>query len=421
MKIFPFLAVLGISSIPCVSAKEPVLEKGDRLAIVGDSITEQKQYSKFIETYLLACVPQLDVQVFQFGWSGERAPGFAGRQENDLAFWKPDVITTCFGMNDGEYRAYEQSIGDNYENGMRAIIDRFKKDGATFVVGGPGVVDSETFRRDDPDFDKIYNDNLKHLDEIARKLADENGFEHAEVFGAMMDAMTKAKAALGNEFHVAGGDGVHPSANGQLVMAYAFLKGLGMKGDIAAISLDWETKAAEVSEGHQVVEAKDGKITIESSRYPFCFSGGAEDPNGTASITPFVPFNDNLNRFMFSVKNLTAPRASVQWGEATNEFSREALEKGINLAAEFSTGPFNAPFEQVMNAVALKQGFETPMIKDQITRFRFYDEHMGNDSEVKEAVQLLKSKLQALDDTLYQGAKSQVKPVRHDITVRLLE
>ena len=419
MKIFSFLAVAGITSISLVSAKEPVLEKGDRLAIVGDSITEQKQYSKFIETYLLACTPQLDVQVFQFGWSGERAPGFASRQENDLAFWKPDVITTCFGMNDGEYRAYEQRIGDTYEAGMRAIIDRFKKDGAKFVVGGPGVVDSETFRREDAEFDKVYNDNLKHLDEIAHKLADENGFAHAEVFGAMMDAMTKAKAALGEQFHVAGGDGVHPSANGQLVMAYAFLKGLGLDGDIASITLDWKSNTAKASEGHRVVGAKEGTVTVESSRYPFCFSGGAEDPNGTASITPFVPFNDTLNRFMFSVKNLPADSAQVQWGEATKDFSREALEKGINLAAEFPAGPFNGPFEQVMNAVATKQGFETPMIKDQITRFRFYEQQMGDDAEVQGAIQLLKSKLQAKDDTLYLGAKSMVKPVQHDITVRL--
>ena len=30
----------------------PVLQKGDRLAICGDSITEQKQYSVFIADYL---------------------------------------------------------------------------------------------------------------------------------------------------------------------------------------------------------------------------------------------------------------------------------------------------------------------------------------------------------------------------------
>lgn len=49
-----------------------LLKKGDRLAIIGDSITEQKIYSRIIETYLTVCVPQLEIQARQYGWSGER-------------------------------------------------------------------------------------------------------------------------------------------------------------------------------------------------------------------------------------------------------------------------------------------------------------------------------------------------------------
>jgi lysophospholipase L1-like esterase len=420
LRLLALLSVAVIAGPASGPAGEPVIKKGARLAIVGDSITEQKIYSKFIETYLLACTPQWEIQAFQFGWSGERAPGFASRQENDLAFWKPDIITTCFGMNDGEYRAYEESIGLTYEKGMRTIIDRFKKDGATFVVGGPGVVDSETFRREDPEFDKVYNDNLKQLDGIARKLADENGFNHADVFAVMMDVMARAKAALGAQYHVAGGDGVHPSANGQLVMAYAFLKGLGLDGEIARINLDWGNGSVETSEGHNAIESKDGSVTIESTRYPFCFSGAAGDPNSTASITPFLPFNDELNRFVFSVKNFPAQRAEVQWGDAKKEFGREDLEKGINLAAEFPQGPFNAPFDAVMNAVAQKQAFETPMIKDQITRLRFYAQTMPDDREVELATLVLKRKLQEKDDALYRAAKATVVPLRHTIIVRPL-
>ncbi len=410
------LASAALLGAPALHAG-PVLEKGDRLAIVGDSITEQKQYSKFMETYLLACTPQLDVRVFQFGWGGERAPGFANRQENDMAFWKPDVITTCFGMNDGEYRAYDDRIGENYEKGMREIIERFKKDGATFVVGGPGVVDSETFRQEEPEFDKVYNDNLAKLDGIARKLAGENGFPNAEVFGAMMEAMGKAKAALGEGYHVAGRDGVHPSANGQLVMAYAFLKGLGLDGQIANIAVDAATGSAEASDGHRVVESKDGAVVLESTRYPFCFSGGHDDPNGTASILPFVPFNEDLNRFMLSVSNLSAPKAEVRWGEAAKEFSRDTLENGINLAAEFPDGPFQQPFEDVMQAVAKKQAFETPMIKDLITKFRVYEHHFPNDRAVELATAVLRDKLVEEDDARYREAKSAVVPVRHTITV----
>ena len=39
------------------------LQKGDRLAICGDSTTEQQQYSRFIAVYLAACQPQLEMDV----------------------------------------------------------------------------------------------------------------------------------------------------------------------------------------------------------------------------------------------------------------------------------------------------------------------------------------------------------------------
>src|SRR2546429_6416029 len=60
-----------------------LLKKGDRLAICGDSITEQKMYSRILETYLTVCAPELEVTVRQYGWSGERAPGFLARMTND--------------------------------------------------------------------------------------------------------------------------------------------------------------------------------------------------------------------------------------------------------------------------------------------------------------------------------------------------
>ena len=147
----------------------PVLKVGARLAIIGDSITEQKLYSRFIETYLAACAPQLRVQVAQFGWSGETAGGFLRRMDNDLAWFKPDVATTCYGMNDGGYRAYDERIGKAYEENMRAIVDRLKKAGVTVVVGSPGAVDTKYFSRGLPA--AVYNDNLAHLCDIARKIS----------------------------------------------------------------------------------------------------------------------------------------------------------------------------------------------------------------------------------------------------------
>src|SRR3978361_1706167 len=97
-----FALVAGASLTSSTHAAEPKLKSGDFVAVIGDSITEQRLYSVFIEDYLLMCQPE-KVRVTQFGWGGETAAGFERRMANDLLRFKPTVATTCFGMNDGGY------------------------------------------------------------------------------------------------------------------------------------------------------------------------------------------------------------------------------------------------------------------------------------------------------------------------------
>jgi lysophospholipase L1-like esterase len=81
-----------------------LLQPGDRLAIIGDSITEQKMYSRIIEDYVTACLPELKITVRQLGWSGETAEGFRKRMDSDCLRFRPTVATLCYGMNDAKYR-----------------------------------------------------------------------------------------------------------------------------------------------------------------------------------------------------------------------------------------------------------------------------------------------------------------------------
>src|SRR3569832_1496466 len=77
--------------------KTLLLRDGDRLAICGDSITEQKMYSRIMETYLTVAIPELHVTVRQYGWRGETAPGFLARMTNDCLRFTPTIATTCYG------------------------------------------------------------------------------------------------------------------------------------------------------------------------------------------------------------------------------------------------------------------------------------------------------------------------------------
>jgi lysophospholipase L1-like esterase len=406
-------------------AADPILKPGDRVAIIGDSITEQKLYTKYMEAYLLACSGIPDLKVMQFGWSGETAGGFAGRVENDLSVFKPTVATTCYGMNDGGYQPWNDNIGKGYEANMRNCAEKMKNVGVRDIVfGSPGAVDIYFFRpgqkMGDVSAQEAYNDNLAHLRDIEKKLAEEYKQSFANVHDAMFTTMKKAQAELGEKYNVCGGDGFHPGPNGQLIMAYAFLKGLGLDGNIGDITVDLAGKS-EASKGHEIVNASGGKVEIKSTRWPFCFDGDEKSPNSTRSIIKFLPFNQDLNRLTLKVKGLKTNKASVAWGEEKKEFSKEQLEQGINLAAEFSKTPFDADFQKLIGALGNKQNFETYMIKSVITNFRSYPPELKDDAELQKALEVVRDRFAARQEKLDAEARKLVVPVTHTIVVTPVE
>ncbi len=411
------LAVTAQGNAPAA----PVIQPGVRIAILGDSITEQRLFSRYLDVYLTACMPQLNASVMMFGWSGEMAKGMAARMDNDVMPFKPTMATICYGMNDGCYTAYTPAIGKGYEIPMRDIVTRLKAAGVTSIIGGPGAVDSKYFHNPSASAD-VYNDNLAHLSEIARTIAAHNGMPFANLHEIMMSAMVQAKGALGDDYSVCGGDGVHPDVNGHIIMTYAFLKAMGCDGDLGTITVDMKGKATAVN-GHKVLSYKDGVVEIESTRYPFCFynyNGSDKSTSSGRSILPFLPFNQDLNRLTLVVTNVDTPQATVTWGTASKVFTREALAKGINLAAEFPDNPFAAPFHTVEGMIYAKEAYELGMVKSIINPTPEIKAFYQNKPEVAAAfADNLKQMLQ-LEALLQKTAHDAVVPVRHTITIRPL-
>ncbi len=215
------------------------LKKGDRLAICGDSITEQKMYSRIMETYLTVAVPELDITVRQYGWSGEVAPGFLARMTNDCLRFNPTIATTCYGMNDHGYRPYEAAIGDRYRTNSTMIVRAFKNAGAWVIQGSPGCVGKvPAWSKYGEGGTETLNLNLNELRNIGVQIAESEGVGFADVFWPMFTQDYFAREKYGTNYAVPGKDGVHPGWAGQTIMAYAFLKGLGLDGDIGTFTID---------------------------------------------------------------------------------------------------------------------------------------------------------------------------------------
>ncbi|MDR1144870.1 MAG: SGNH/GDSL hydrolase family protein [Verrucomicrobiales bacterium] len=395
-----------------------LLRDGDLTAICGDSITEQKIYSMFIEEYLLACQPAAKLQTVQFGWGGETAPGFLRRMDRNVTDYHPTVATTFYGMNDGGYRAYDENAqGKAYREGTLGIVKKFKELGVrVIVVGSPGVVDSDAFNKRPNTPAAVYNETLKVLGDIAREIADSEGVTFADVHTLMMDVMTRAKAKYGAEYHVGGPDGVHPAANGHLVIAYAFLKALGCDGNIGAITYDFGAGRATADRAQNIIAATDGEIQVESTRYPFCFIGPdvhkPGHPFNVRSILEFLPFNEDLNRYTLTVKNARGD-LKVTWGKESKVFPADTLAKGVNLAAEFLDNPFTEAFAKLDYIVRQQQYFETPimrLIASNATTISALPDEAGPLGEVNKSLLDYNARLRKL-------AGAAVQPVTHTIKI----
>lgn len=419
-RFLPVAALAASILSPVLSTRAATLQPGDYVAICGDSITEQKTYSAYIEEYLIACQPAPKLQASQFGWGGETSWGFLERMENDVLRFKPNVATLCYGMNDGDYSKTKPDRLEQFTNALTGIVRKFKSAGVRdIVIGSPGAVDTTSFKGAlfRPSTPEEYNNTLADFAEAAKKVAREQNVTFADLLGPMLEVMAKMKEKYGNDYLLVGDDGIHPKEAGHLIMAYAFLKALGCKGDIGTIVLDPSTGRATATDGHKVLSASRDTIRLESTRYPFCFSGDPAKPEATSGVIEFLPFNQDLNRFIFAIKNVPANTKTVKvtWGEESREFTPEQVSKGINLAAEFlNRNPFSEPFAKVHEAVLRQQRYETPMMKDMLHAIPEWEKQFGNR---KLPLPEFTRNLMAIDAALREDAVASVVPVQHEIKV----
>src|SRR5213593_169719 len=112
ISLFQLLGCLACTAITQARAEAFYLKDGDRVVFYGDSITDQRLYTTFAETYVVTRFPKLDVSFVHSGWGGDRVTGGGGgpidlRLRRDVFAYKPTVMTIMLGMNDGSYRAFD--------------------------------------------------------------------------------------------------------------------------------------------------------------------------------------------------------------------------------------------------------------------------------------------------------------------------
>lgn len=349
-----FLSALMVSIIGFATAAAQTItpfQKGDRVAIVGNSITDGGHYHSYIWLYYMTHFPYSELQIFNCGVGGDTSEHILNRLDDDVFAKNPTVLTLTFGMNDSGYFEYNgdnpQTFADQRvafaKKNFAKIQERLKGlDDTRIVMIGTSPYD-EMAQIDNTPF-KRKNEAIKRIIELQKEAAWQNKWEFLD-FNAPMTAINSTGQQKNPAFTLCGSDRIHPDNDGHMVMAYLFLKAQGFVGkEVADMEINANKKQAVKSENCTVSNIKkNGKdlsfdYLAEALPYPLdTIARGWGQKKSQAEVLKVVPFMEEMNRETLKVTGLKGNYKLLIDDEEIGTWSGDELAKGINLAAESKT------------------------------------------------------------------------------------
>ena len=335
--------VLGCSVRSGAAKPAPFyLKPGDRVVFYGDSITDQRLYTTYIESYCMSRFPNKHFTFIHSGWGGDRVTGGGGgpidtRLKRDVLAYKPTVVTICLGMNDGSYRAFDNGIFETYVKGYRHILD-------TLIKALPGVritlVTASAY--DDvtrPDgFLGGYNATLVAYGQAVRELGREYGLVVADTNAPLVSALARAHAEDAEISSQILRDRVHPGPGGHRVMAAAVLTAWNAPSTVAAAEID-----ASASKVVRTTNTQISDLTVANDKISFTETDGSlpwpldRDPGNNKDMLLTFSVTDvenDLNRATLKISGLKAANYHLSVdGADCGTLRNEELASGVDMAA----------------------------------------------------------------------------------------
>ncbi|MGI6494706.1 MAG: SGNH/GDSL hydrolase family protein [Kiritimatiellia bacterium] len=224
----PFRAAFAAFALSTLAAfAQPILQDGDTLAFLGDSITQfgKDTPSGYVRLVLSGLEANgIKVTPIFAGISGHKSNDMLARVDRDVLDKdpKPAVMTLSCGVNDVWHGARGVEL-EPYKENITQILDK------AIAAGVKPVILTATMIREDAGNNE--NRKLAAYNDFLRELAAERDLPLADLNADMQAAIAAAKesgAARDNGGNYLTSDGVHMAAPGNRLMAVGVLRALGL-------------------------------------------------------------------------------------------------------------------------------------------------------------------------------------------------
>ena len=309
------------------------LHSGDRVVFYGDSITDQRLYTTFVETYVVTRFPDMNVTFVHSGWGGDRVTGGGGggvdvRLQRDVLPYKPTVVTIMLGMNDAGYKPYDQGLFDTFAKGYEHIIDTLKKadPGVRITLIKPSPYDDVT---QTPKFEGGYNAVLIKYGDYLHELAEKDHLDFADLNTPVTSDLKKAMAIDSASAGKLIPDRVHPGPAGHLLMAEALLNAWHAPALVSSVEIDAAGGHMTKAENTRVTNVRKLFWTEQDAALPLPID---YKDNLVSLAAKASGIADALDREMLKVTGLDPGRYALKIdGEEIAAFDAGELALGVNL------------------------------------------------------------------------------------------
>ncbi len=359
------LAAAGAS----LSSAEFSIRNGDRVVFLGDSITEQRLYTTYIEAYALTRHPDWKLTFRNVGWGGDtswlrqrahpdEAKLFAADEaaqqrmvedavgrglQRDVLPLKPTFVTVKFGMNDHSYQKFREDIFRAYVRSQGWIAKTLSENGARVAFLTPQPIED---KRPDPDQD-VKNQSLRKFSDGLKEVAAKANAQFVDQFDPFM-AILKRERASNPSGLIGGGDAVHPGPIGQTIMAWSVLKGLGAAAEVSVAEIDAASQKVTSARGCRVENVRLSGKGLSFDRTDDALPMPI-DERATAALK-LAPIQADLNRLELRVNGLATGDYDVSIdGVSAGKVSATELAQGWNFAS--ASGPITQQSRDLLKLV----------------------------------------------------------------------
>ena len=355
--------------------QEFALHDNDRVLFLGDSITEQKLHTTYIEAYAVTRFPKRKYAFANRGWGGDTAwmrmrsfPDekvlFAAEGDvqqklieesvdavltRDVVTWKPTVVTVNFGMNDCGREQFREDLFRAHIRGQAEIAKVLSRGGARVIFLTPQPLESAIA---DPTSD-VRNQSLRKFADGVKDVAGKTHSAFIDQFDPYM-ALLKREHGKDPNVSVGAGDEIHPAPAGQTIMATIILK--QMNAPALVSSAEFEVAANQTAKLVSATQCAVTNVEFQNDTLSFVRADEAlpmpVDERAMAALK-IAPVLEDLNRYELKVTGLKAGHYDVMMDdELAATHTGQELAKGVNLA--LTAGPITKQGQQILALIFQK-------------------------------------------------------------------